>query len=87
MPTRETTASALSDAWMRVSPLVASTGTGAEGGLLAVFFFFFNLASMLWGFLDENLDVPQYSSFVVRFADRCGDVWTYKPPVALGKVF
>ena len=42
---------------------------------------------MLWGFLDENLDVPQYSSFVVRFADRCGDVWTYKPPVALGKVF
>jgi hypothetical protein len=35
----------------------------------------------------RNLDAPQDSSSVVRSADRCGDVRTYKPTVALTKEF
>ena len=80
MPTGETTASAFSNAhqWVRASPLVTPRGTGGRRWSPGSVPFGIDVV----GISRRNLDALQGSS-VVRSADRCGDVRTYK--VALTK--
>lgn len=74
MPTRETTVSALSNAWVRVFSSGRVNRHWGQKVISRQCFFQFGIDVV--GISRRNLDVPQYSSSVVRFADHCGDVWT-----------